>query len=62
MQALHLVEVALAAHTNHRPALEARLGARLGALELLLERAAGVNFYEVRWLSHRIACTRQQQE
>ena len=38
------------------------LEARLGALELLLERAAGVNFYEVRWLSHRIALTRQQLE
>ena len=58
VQALHLVEVALAADADHRPALEARLG----ALELLLERAAGVNFYEVRWLSHRIALTRQQLE
>ena len=54
MQALHLVEVALAADTDHRPALEARLG----ALELLLERSAGVSFYEVRWLTHRIALTR----
>ena len=58
VQALHLVEVALAADASHRAALEARLG----ALELLLERAAGVNFYEVRWLSHRIALTRQQLE
>ena len=58
VQALHLVEVALAADADHRAALEARLG----ALELLLERAAGVNFYEVRWLSHRIALTRQQLE
>lgn len=54
VQALHLVEVALAADAEHRPALEARLG----ALELLLERSAGVSFYEVRWLTHRIALTR----
>ncbi len=58
VEALHLVEVALAADADHRAALEARLG----ALEQLLERAAGVNFYEVRWLTHRIALTRQQLE
>ena len=58
VEALHLVEVALAADAEHRAALEARLG----ALEQLLERAAGVNFYEVRWLTHRIALTRQQLE
>ena len=58
VQALHLVEIALAADAGHRAALEARLA----ALELLLESAAGVNFYEVRWLTHRIALTRQQLE
>ena len=58
VEALHLVEVALAADADHRAALEARLG----ALEQLLERAAGVNFYEVRWLTHRLALTRQQLE
>ena len=58
VEALHLVEVALAADANHRASLEARLG----ALEQLLERAAGVNFYEVRWLTHRIALTRAQLE
>lgn len=58
VEALHLVEVALAADADHRPALEARLG----ALEQLLERAEGVNFYEVRWLTHRIGVTRQQLE
>ena len=58
VQALHLVEVALAADAAHRPALQARLD----ALELLLERGAGVNFYEVRWLTHRIALTRRQLE
>ena len=58
VEALHLVEVALAADADHRAALEARLG----ALEQLLERAAGVNFYEVRWLTHRIALTREQLE
>ena len=58
VEALHLVEVALAADASHRGALEARLG----ALQQLLERAAGVNFYEVRWLTHRIALTRQQLE
>ena len=58
VQALHLVEIALAADANHRAALEARLA----ALELLLESAAGVNFYEVRWLTHRIALTREQLE
>lgn len=58
VQALHLVEVALAGDADHRAALEARLD----ALELLLERSAGVNFYEVRWLTHRIALTRRQLE
>ena len=58
VEALHLVEVALAADADHRAALEARLG----ALEQLLERAAGVNFYEVRWLTHRIELTRRQLE
>lgn len=56
VQALHLVEIALAADANHRPSLETRLA----ALELLLERAGGVSFYEVRWLNHRIALVRQQ--
>ena len=58
VEALHLVDVALAADAEHRASLEARLA----ALELLLESAAGVNFYEVRWLTHRIALTRQQLE
>ena len=58
VRALHFVDVALAADADHRPSLEARLA----ALELLLESAAGVNFYEVRWLTHRIAVTRRQLE
>lgn len=56
VRALHLAEVALAADADHRAALEARLG----ALELLLERSGGVNLFEVRWLRHRIALTRRQ--
>lgn len=53
LEALHLSEMALAAERQHRGALEARLA----ALELLLERSGGVNFWEVKWLRHRIAAT-----
>ncbi len=55
VEALHLVEMALAADPESRPALEARLA----ALELLLEQSVG-NHSEVFWLRHRIATTRNQ--
>jgi alkyl sulfatase BDS1-like metallo-beta-lactamase superfamily hydrolase len=54
VEALHLVEMALAAQPDHRAALEARLA----ALELLLERSGGENHSELFWLRHRIAATR----
>jgi alkyl sulfatase BDS1-like metallo-beta-lactamase superfamily hydrolase len=53
-RALHLAEMALAAEPKNRDAKSARLG----ALEILLERSGGVNHYEVEWLRHRIGETR----
>jgi alkyl sulfatase BDS1-like metallo-beta-lactamase superfamily hydrolase len=50
LEALHLVEVALAAEPNHAGANLVRVE----ALELLLERSGGVNHYETYWLRHRI--------
>jgi len=54
VEALHLVEMALAAEADHRAALEARLA----ALDLLLQRSGGENHSELFWLRHRIAATR----
>ena len=50
LQALHLTDVALAADPAHRPSLEAALHAH----ELLMDRSAGWNFDEVRWLESEI--------
>lgn len=55
-RALHLSEMALAASPGHRRALEVRLA----ALEMLLVRSGDVNHYEVEWLKHRIAATREE--
>ena len=52
--ALHLTEVALSAEPDHAPTLRAKLA----ALELLLERAGGVNHHEVFWIEHEIAGVR----
>ncbi len=54
-RALHFAEMSLAAEPGQRRALEARLA----ALELLLQRSGDVNHYEVEWLKHRIAATRE---
>ena len=54
VEALHLLDVALAAEPGNREALEVRLA----ALEELLRRSGGENHFEVYWLRHRIAATR----
>jgi hypothetical protein len=54
--ALHLVDMALTADAQS----DAALAARLAALEALLVASGGVNHYEVYWLRHRIASTREQ--
>jgi alkyl sulfatase BDS1-like metallo-beta-lactamase superfamily hydrolase len=56
VEALHLVDMALAADPGSRAALEARLA----ALEELLRRSGGENHSELLWLEHRIAATREQ--
>ena len=56
VEALHLVDMALADDPDNRDAL----AARLAALELLLERSGDVNHSEVYWLRHRIGKTRAQ--
>jgi len=53
-RALHFAELALSVDPEQGDALRARLA----ALELLLERSGDVNHYEVEWLKHRIAATR----
>ena len=55
-RALHLSEMALAAEPDNTDALRARLG----ALEILLERSGHVNHYETEWLKHRIGETRDE--
>ena len=57
IEALHLLEVALAGNPNHQGALEARLS----ALEDLLVRAAASfqNSYEMDWLKYRIRITQE---
>jgi alkyl sulfatase BDS1-like metallo-beta-lactamase superfamily hydrolase len=55
VEALHLLDMALAAEPSNRNALMARLD----ALELLLERSGGVNHSEVRWLENRMDQTRR---
>lgn len=57
VEALHLVEVALAVDPKH----EAALRAQLDALRALRERAvaAGGNFQELGWLAYRIRATEQ---
>ena len=47
--------MALSADPGSAPALRARLA----ALRLLLDRSGEVNHYEVEWLKHRIAATRE---
>ena len=56
MEALHLVDMALAADPESADAL----AVRLDALEVLLARGGGVNHYETMWLRHRVDQTRQQ--
>lgn len=56
VEALHLGDVALSAETQSVAALEVRLP----ALEALLLASGGVNHYEVYWLRHRIAGTRER--
>ncbi len=56
LHALHLVEIALAAHPDHLGALRVRLT----ALERLLEDSGGENFFERMWLTHRIVATRER--
>jgi alkyl sulfatase BDS1-like metallo-beta-lactamase superfamily hydrolase len=56
VEALHLVDMALAADPGNRAAL----AARLAALELLLVRSGDVNHSEVYWLRHRIEATREE--
>jgi glyoxylase-like metal-dependent hydrolase (beta-lactamase superfamily II) len=54
VEALHLLEIGLAADPKSEPALRTRLS----ALEVLRERSGGVNHHEVIWLDTRIAETR----
>ena len=56
VEALHLVDMALAADPENQSALRVRLG----ALEMLLDRSGDVNHYEVYWLRHRIRETSDQ--
>ena len=53
VEALHLLDMALAAEPGNVAALEVRTV----ALEALLERGGGVNHYETMWLKHRLAVT-----
>ncbi len=57
VEALHLLEVALAGDSSHRAALEARLS----ALQNLLNQAEGSfqNSYEMDWLKYRIRATNE---
>jgi glyoxylase-like metal-dependent hydrolase (beta-lactamase superfamily II) len=55
LEALHLVEMALGVEPSCRVALEVQRD----ALELLLERSGGENFWEVRWLQHQIRETKR---
>jgi glyoxylase-like metal-dependent hydrolase (beta-lactamase superfamily II) len=55
VEALHLLEMALAA----KPKSAVALRARLDALELLRERSGGINHHETIWLDTRIAETRE---
>ena len=55
VEALHFADMALNAEPASRRALELRLA----VLEELLERSGDVNHYEVYWLRHRIAKTRE---
>ena len=51
LQALHFVEIALAADPKHRATREAEIA----ALELLIERTGGRTFDELGWLESKIA-------
>jgi alkyl sulfatase BDS1-like metallo-beta-lactamase superfamily hydrolase len=53
--AIHLAEMALAAESTSRPALEAYLAAH----EHLLEERGGKNFWETGWLRHEIERTKR---
>ncbi len=56
VEALHLVEMALAADAGNRAALETRLT----ALDALLARSGDENHSEVYWLRHQLAETRER--
>jgi glyoxylase-like metal-dependent hydrolase (beta-lactamase superfamily II) len=56
VEALYLVDMALASD----PESQAALQARLAALRVLLERSEGVNHHEVFWIRHRIEQTEQR--
>ncbi len=51
VEALHLVEMALAADARHRPSREVEIA----ALEQLIERTQGLHFDELSWLESEIA-------
>jgi len=55
IEALHLIDMALAAEPGNSAALEVQLR----ALQVLLERSSYVNFYEVGWLQHKIRQTKE---
>ena len=56
VEALHLVDMALASDPESRAALQARLA----ALRMLLEWSGGVNHHEVFWLRHSIEQTQER--
>jgi hypothetical protein len=55
VEALQLVEIALASDSKNHSALQARLD----ALEMLLDQSGGENHHEVLWLRNRIALTKE---
>jgi glyoxylase-like metal-dependent hydrolase (beta-lactamase superfamily II) len=55
LEGLHLAEMALTAEPQNVAALRSQLA----ALELLLERSGGENFWEVGWLRHQIEETKR---
>jgi len=58
VEAIHLVDIALAADPRNSTALKARLQ----ALQVLLERSGYENFYEVGWLQYWIRETKKMLE
>jgi alkyl sulfatase BDS1-like metallo-beta-lactamase superfamily hydrolase len=53
LEAIHLSDIVLNSYTNHRGALEARLG----ALDALLDLAGGENMSEIMWLNSQVRAT-----